>query len=99
MSPSSQATTSGFISSHGGGSDITSSQKSTQRGCIKVTGPSLLSTSKYTNISISQYIYIHFVKQKIKTKNEWQTRPKSTCPDISKTIEPFSMKFHSALLI
>ena len=35
MSPSSQATTPGFISSHGGGSDITSSQKSAQRGCME----------------------------------------------------------------
>ena len=35
MSPSSQATTPGFISSHGGGSDITSSQKSAQRGCTE----------------------------------------------------------------
>ena len=32
MSPSGQATTPGFISSHGGGSDITSSQKLAQRG-------------------------------------------------------------------
>jgi hypothetical protein len=32
MSPSSQATTPGLISSHGGGSDITSSQNKAQRG-------------------------------------------------------------------
>ena len=35
MSPSSQATTPGFINSHGGGSDITSGQKSAQRGCME----------------------------------------------------------------
>ena len=35
MSPSSQATTPGFISSHGGSSEITSSQKSAQRGCTE----------------------------------------------------------------